>query len=194
MPHDIAARFGVTEAVVSKRLKLARVSPVILAAYRDGKLDLEQVMAFAITDDHKAQEKLLKVLRNMDDGPCARSAGRWPTVKSPASHKVVKFVTLKPKKAGGQVRRDLFAEDDEGVFILDQQLLQTLALAKLEKASDGLRKEGWKWVEVRLEQDHSEWSQCSRVHPEQLRYRRSWPRNLQPWSWRTSTLEDGMGR
>jgi len=71
---DVAARFGVTEAVVSKRLKLARVSPVILAAYRDGKLDLEQVMAFAISDDHKAQEKLLKVLRNMDDDP-ARSAG-----------------------------------------------------------------------------------------------------------------------
>jgi len=163
---DIAARFGVTEAVVSKRLKLARVSPVILAAYREGKLDLEQVMAFAITDDHKAQEKLLKVLRNMDDDP--RSIRRALTDgEIPASHKVVKFVTLKVyEKAGGQVRRDLFAEDDEGVFILDQELLQTLALAKLEKAADGLRKEGWKWVELRLEQDHSEWSHCTRMHPE----------------------------
>ena len=89
---DVAARFGVTEAVVSKRLKLARVSPVILTAYRDGKLDLEQVMAFAITDDHKAQEKLLKVLRNMDDDP--RSIRRALTDgEIPASHKVVKFVT-----------------------------------------------------------------------------------------------------
>jgi len=163
---DIAARFGVTEAVVSKRLKLARVSPAILAAYRDGKLDLEQVMAFAITDDHKAQEKLLKVLRNMDDDP--RSIRRALTDgEIPASHKVVKFVTLKAyEKAGGQIRRDLFAQDDEGVFILDQDLLQTLALAKLEKAADGLRKEGWKWVELRLEQDHSEWSHCTRMHPE----------------------------
>ena len=163
---DVAARFGVTEAVVSKRLKLARVSPAILTAYRDGKLDLEQVMAFAITDDHKAQEKLLKVLRNMDDDP--RSIRRALTDgEIPASHKVVKFVTLKAyEKAGGQIRRDLFAQDDEGVFILDQQLLQTLALAKLEKAADGLRKEGWKWVEVRLEQDHSEWSHCTRMHPE----------------------------
>ena len=163
---DIAARFGVTEAVVSKRLKLARVSPAILAAYRDGKLDLEQVMAFAITDDHKAQEKLLKVLRNMDDDP--RSIRRALTDgEIPASHKVVIFVTLKAyAKAGGQVRRDLFAQDDEGVFILDQELLQTLALAKLEKAADGLRKEGWKWVELRLEQDHSEWSHCTRMHPE----------------------------
>ncbi len=162
---DVAARFGVTEAVVSKRLKLARVSPVILDAYRDGKLDLEQVMAFAITDDHKAQEKLLKALRNMDDDP--RSIRRALTDgEIPASHKVVKFVTLKAyEKAGGQIRRDLFAEDDEGVFILDQEILQTLALAKLEKAAAGLRKEGWKWVEVRLEQDHSEWSHCTRMHP-----------------------------
>jgi ParB family chromosome partitioning protein len=163
---EIAARFGVTDKVVEKRLKLARVSPIIIAAYRDGKLDLEQVMAFAISDDHKAQEKLLKVLRNMDDDP--RSIRRALTDgEIPASHKVVKFVTLKAyEKAGGQVRRDLFAQDDEGVFILDQELLQTLALAKLEKAADGLRKEGWKWVELRLEQDHSEWSHCSRVHPE----------------------------
>jgi len=29
-----------------------------------------------------------------------------------------------------------------------------------------LRKEGWKWVETRLEQDHSEWSHCTRVYPE----------------------------
>jgi ParB family chromosome partitioning protein len=164
---DVAARFGVTEAVVTKRLKLARVSPVILDAYREGKLDLEQVMAFAITDDHKAQEKLLKVLRNMDDDP--RSIRRALTDgEIPASHKVVKFVTLKAyEKAGGLVRRDLFAQDDEGVFILDQELLQTLALAKLEKAADGLRKEGWKWVELRLEQDHSEWSHCTRLYPEQ---------------------------
>jgi ParB family chromosome partitioning protein len=163
---DIAARFGVTDKVVEKRLKLARVSPVIIAAYRAGKLDLEQVMAFAISDDHKAQEKLLKALRNMDDDP--RSIRRALTEgEIPASHKAVKFVTLKAyEKAGGQVRRDLFAEDDEGVFILDQELLQTLALAKLEKTADGLRKEGWKWVEIRLEQDHSEWSNCSRMHPE----------------------------
>jgi len=116
---DIAARFGVTEAVVSKRLKLARVSPVILTAYRDGKLDLEQVMAFAITDDHKAQEKLLKVLRNMDDDP--RSIRRALTDgEIPASHKAVKFVTLKAyQKAGGQTRRDLFAEDDNVLFMLE---------------------------------------------------------------------------
>ena len=55
---DIAARFGVSETVVQKRLKLARVSPVIIAAYREGQLTLEQVMAFAVSDDHAAQEQV----------------------------------------------------------------------------------------------------------------------------------------
>jgi ParB family chromosome partitioning protein len=163
---DISARFGLTDKVVEKRLKLARVSPVIIAAYRAGKLDLEQVMAFAISDDHKAQDKVFKALRNIGDNPrsirCALTEGEIP-----ASHKVVKFVTLKAyQKAGGHVRRDLFAQDDEGVFILDQELLQSLAIAKLEKTAAGLRKEGWKWVEIRLEQDHAEWSNCTRMHPE----------------------------
>jgi ParB family transcriptional regulator, chromosome partitioning protein len=38
---DIAARFGVAESTVRKRLALARVSPRIFALYRDGSLDLE---------------------------------------------------------------------------------------------------------------------------------------------------------
>src|ERR1700692_2794664 len=34
---DVAARFGVTETVVQKRLKLARVSPALLKAYGKGE-------------------------------------------------------------------------------------------------------------------------------------------------------------
>ena len=50
----IAARFGVTPLFVRQRLKLANVSAKIIAAYRKGDLDLECVMAFAVTDDHRA--------------------------------------------------------------------------------------------------------------------------------------------
>ena len=49
---DIAARFGVAEATVEKRLKLGRVCPTILDAYRAGDIGLEQVQAFALSDDH----------------------------------------------------------------------------------------------------------------------------------------------
>ena len=42
-----------------KRLTLARVSPQVMALYRGGELQLDQVMAFTLTDDHAAQEAVL---------------------------------------------------------------------------------------------------------------------------------------
>jgi ParB family chromosome partitioning protein len=162
---NIAARFGVTQTVVEKRLKLARVSPVVIAAYREGRLDLEQVMAFAISDDHRAQEKCLKAMRS----DCSPSAIRDHLTgdEIAASSKIARYVTLKEyEKAGGKVRRDLFADGDDGVFILDPQLLHDLAIAKLERAARKVANEGWKWTEVRLEHEWSEWNACTRVHPE----------------------------
>jgi ParB family transcriptional regulator, chromosome partitioning protein len=47
---DVAARFGVSEAVVSRRLKLARVRPAVMAAYRRDDLSLAQVIAFTVSD------------------------------------------------------------------------------------------------------------------------------------------------
>jgi len=41
---------------VLQRLKLAAVSPRLLAVYRSGEMSLEQLMAFTISDDHGAQE------------------------------------------------------------------------------------------------------------------------------------------
>jgi ParB family chromosome partitioning protein len=55
---DVAARFGVTETVVQRRLRLAKVSPKLIAAYRKGEMTLQHVMAFTITDDHDAQERV----------------------------------------------------------------------------------------------------------------------------------------
>lgn len=55
--EDVAARFGVTPLVVQRRLKLANVCPEFLALYREGKLTLEHLMAFAVTDDHARQKE-----------------------------------------------------------------------------------------------------------------------------------------
>ena len=162
---DIAARFGVTESVVLKRLKLARVSPVIIGAYRAGKLDLEQVMAFAISDDHKAQEKCLKAMRR--DCDPSRIREHLTEGEIAASHRLVKYVTLKAyENAGGPLRRDLFASGDDGVFILDPELLNSLAITKLEKAAKKVAAEGWKWTAIRIERQWSEWDKCTRVYPE----------------------------
>jgi ParB family chromosome partitioning protein len=56
-PEEIAARFGTTPRIVEQRLKLAVVSPKLIAAYRSEEMTLDCLMAFTVSDDHKAQEK-----------------------------------------------------------------------------------------------------------------------------------------
>ncbi|MGJ5134368.1 ParB/RepB/Spo0J family partition protein [Bradyrhizobium oligotrophicum] len=58
--EDIAARFGVTASVVKQRLKLGAVSPALLTLYRGEEINLEQLTAFAITDDHARQEDIAR--------------------------------------------------------------------------------------------------------------------------------------
>jgi len=57
--EDIAADFSVTPLVVQRRLKLANVSPRLMADYRADAVTLDQLMALAITDGHAAQEAAL---------------------------------------------------------------------------------------------------------------------------------------
>jgi ParB family chromosome partitioning protein len=56
---DVAERFGVTETVVRKRLRLALVSTAVMEAYRGDRLSLAQVMAFTVADDHALQDRVL---------------------------------------------------------------------------------------------------------------------------------------
>jgi ParB family chromosome partitioning protein len=66
--EDIAARFGVTAAVVRQRLKLGAVSPKLMALYRKGEMNLSQLSAFAITEDHERQEQVWKALPPFNSG------------------------------------------------------------------------------------------------------------------------------
>ena len=162
---DIAARFGVSETVVTQRLKLARVSPAVLKAYREEHLTLEKVMAFAVSDDHAAQAHVLENLRPGNGPQSIREALTENEIA--ASDRRVKFVTLKAyEKAGGTTRRDLFSEGEDSVFILDAALLDRLVTEKLERAAKSLAKEGWKWTTAQPAFDYDEKSKLRRVHAE----------------------------
>jgi len=56
--EEIAARFGVSASVVRQRLRLGAVSPVLMTIYRAGDLTLDQLMAFAVCEDHARQEQV----------------------------------------------------------------------------------------------------------------------------------------
>jgi ParB family chromosome partitioning protein len=163
---DIAARFGCSEAHVTKLLKLARVSSKVIKAYRNGELTLECVMAFTVTEDHEAQEKVLAEF-NPDRHEARDIRDSLTENDIPATDKRVKFVTLKAyEKAGGKVKRDLFSEDDSGVYIEDAALLDSLVYEKLARPAKTLKDEGWKWVQVLIDFGYEQSSQYKRIYAE----------------------------
>ncbi|MFF6656522.1 ParB N-terminal domain-containing protein [Pseudomonas aeruginosa] len=146
--EDIAADFGVTPLVVQRRLKLANVSPRLMADYRAGNVTLEQLMALTITDDYAAQEAAFYDAPEWQRGAAALRA-RLTEREIDVCHPLVGFVGLEAyTAAGGGIRRDLFADDDSGTYLTDAALLETLVRGKLEALAEDVRAEGWAWVEA----------------------------------------------
>ncbi len=147
--EDIAADFSVTPLVVQRRLKLANVSPRLMADYRADALTLDQLMALSITDDHAAQEAAFYEAPQWQRQPSALRERLTEREIDAYRHPLVRFVGLDAyEAAGGGVRRDLFAEGDAGVYLTDAALLERLAQAKLAGIAAEVRGEGWAWVDA----------------------------------------------
>ncbi|MGE3795282.1 MAG: ParB/RepB/Spo0J family partition protein [Dehalococcoidia bacterium] len=151
--EEIAARFGISPLTVRQRLRLAAVSPRLMQCYRDGELTLEQLMAFAISDDHARQEEVYENLGWNKEPRTIRS--RMMETHVPPSDRRAVFVGINAyEQAGGMVVRDLFSEDGSGYFE-DAGLLDRLASERLNTFADEVRTEGWKWVEAHLDFPYS---------------------------------------
>src|SRR5579863_2748317 len=164
-PEEIAARFGCSTAVIQQRLKLAGVSPSLLNAYRREEMNLDQLMAFTVSDDHAAQEKVWAELPEWNRHPSTiRRLLTQAHVE--ANDPRARFVGIDAYVAGGgHVLRDLFEADHEG-YLTDPALLDRLVTQKLEHEAAALRAEGWKWVEIEPEIDYQRIHGMARVHPE----------------------------
>jgi ParB family chromosome partitioning protein len=161
--EDIAARFGVTATVVKQRLKLGAVSPKLRGLYRKGEMNLDQLSAFAITEDHERQERVWKELptfnRRRESILHALSEGQ---VRSDDRRAV--FVGSKAyEEAGGSIIRDLF-DAEGGGFFADAELLNRLAREKLQGHADKVAGEGWRWVVAEPELDHEACAGMRRVY------------------------------
>jgi len=161
---DIAARFGVTPLVVKQRLKLANVSPALVALFREDKITLEQMMALAVTDDPAAQERVWSAGRQpwQRESRELRAALTEGDIDAKRDRRA-KYVGIEAyEKVGGVVRRDLFSED---VYLTDGALLDRLTEEKLARAVARVRKEGWGWTEYRVQSDYSELHSFGRLAP-----------------------------
>ncbi|MFU7141867.1 ParB N-terminal domain-containing protein [Pseudomonas aeruginosa] len=147
--EDIAADFSVTPLVVQRRLKLANVSPRLMADYRGDAVSLDQLMALAITDDHAAQEAAFYDAPTWQRQPSALRDRLTEREIDAYRHPLVRFVGLDTyEAAGGGVRRDLFAEGDAGVYLTDAALLDRLAQDRLVGIAAEVKAEGWAWVDA----------------------------------------------
>ncbi|WP_083749159.1 ParB N-terminal domain-containing protein [Pelomonas sp. KK5] len=148
--EEVAQRFGTSPLTVRRRLKLADVHPELRQLYRDDGIDMEQLMALALSDDPEQQ----LAVWNAAPAWCrdARSLRQMFVSEEvdASTDAMAKFVGIEAyEAAGGSVRRDLFSEDGDG-YLQDSALLDKLAEARLDVVADEVRAEGWSWVEVAL--------------------------------------------
>ena len=160
--EEIGARFGVSAAVVRQRLRLGAVSPKLLQLYREQALSLDQLMAFGVSEDHVRQEQVYEQLSWNRTPPHIRRA--MTEAKVPVSDRRAVFVGVEAyAEAGGTMLRDLFSEDGGG-WLDDVGLLDRLVSEKLEAvAAEVGEREGWRWVEARIDFPHG--LGLSRVYP-----------------------------
>ena len=164
----IATRFGVSERTVEKRLRLGNAAPVLIEAYRAGEIDLDTLMAFAVTTDHARQNAVWAAVSQQGYRPGAWQIKRLLTEdRVSATSAVARFVGIEAyEAAGGRIDRDLFAEEDErGIWFDDPELLNKLAMDSLQVAAREVETR-WKWAEARLDVDWSATASFGRVRPQ----------------------------
>ena len=167
---EVATRFGTSERHVRQRLRLGKLAPELLDAYRAGDISLDVVTAFTLGADHAAQ---LAVWTQLKD----QSYIQPYTVKRLLTESAVPldsdlglFVGAEAyEAAGGKVTRDLFSGDDDG-FLDDAALVRRLAIEKLEAKAAELRPQ-WAWTKAVLDPEYGCMAQYARVARSRPRFR-----------------------
>lgn len=142
---EIAKIFGKSKNEVRKLKRLGSVAPALITLFRKGKLDLDDMMAFAFTDDQERQMACYNEFKNRYINPHEvrrfLSGGAITT-----DDRKVKFIGLAAyKKAGGRVEEDLFGPKS---YVLDPDILKGLAEKKLNSVREKCLADGWAWCEI----------------------------------------------
>jgi ParB family chromosome partitioning protein len=161
--EEIGAQFSVSPLVVKQRLKLANVAPEFIERYRKGAVELNVLMALALTDDHAKQHKVWKSLRKHEQHASVIRE-RLTQSEIAVDEPLVRFVGLAAyEKAGGQVRRDLFAEEASDGYVMDTDLLHKLSDEKWQHETPKVKAEGHAWVHVIPRLDYAARAEYGRV-------------------------------
>ena len=161
----VATRFGTSERHVRQRLRLGKLAPELLDAYRAGDISLDTVTAFTLGADHAAQLAVWSQVK--DNSYIHPNAVKRLLTESavPLDSPLGAFVGSEAYEAGGgTITRDLFSGDEDG-FMDDAALVRRLALEKLEAKAAELRP-AWKWTKAVLDLEYGALAQYGRLRPQ----------------------------
>jgi ParB family chromosome partitioning protein len=124
-------------------MKLANVSPKLLALLREDAITLDQLAALALADDHETQERIwFDAPNEWQRQPNYLRQAITHTEIDASRNRLVRFVGLDAyAAAGGYVRRDLFSDEENAGYITDAELLQRLVAQKLDAVAEKVRAE-----------------------------------------------------
>lgn len=163
---EIAERYSIAPRIVERRLKLATVSPRLMALFRADEINLDHMAAFTLTDDQAAQEAAYFDFPEHDRQAYRVKQRIVGGRVSSQNNATAKFVGLEAyRAAGGEVSQDLFAQVDDAGYITDLTLLERLASEALEAQAKTVEPEGWAWVETTLRFDYSLSQTFGRAYP-----------------------------
>ena len=161
---EVAKRFGTFERHVKQRLRLGKLAPELLAAYRAGDISLDVVTAFTLGADHAAQLAVWNQLKGNSYIQSYTVKRRLTESTVPLDSDLGMFVGAEAyETAGGHITRDLFTGDEDG-FLDDAALVRRLAIEKLEARAAELRPQ-WAWTKAVLDPEYGFMAQFARVHP-----------------------------
>jgi len=146
-PAQIGDLLGYGARHVQRMLKLAGLAPAILDALARDELTTEHCHVLALEDNHERQLQVLEMATE-------RSYNRKPEL-----HEIRSLITASEVRISnngkfafvgervfedGQIRRDLFSEDNDGY--VDRVLLDMHVMNRLEWVANSLQEsEGWAW-------------------------------------------------
>lgn len=140
----IARDFGLGLRHVRQRLALGRLSPKILTAWREGKINADVAQAYTAGDAHAAQEAVFDQLGSGYQYP-HQIRQKLRSDALPGQSKEAVYVGADAYiAAGGRIEENLFEEE---ITFRDGSLLKRLAREKLLAAAEAIAEtEGWGFV------------------------------------------------
>lgn len=159
----VAAVHGVKPRTIEQYLKLADISPKIFELFRQDQINLPQMQALTLENNHDIQEQVWFGAHEWHRQPSQLAQRLTQKDIDSRSNRLARFVGLSAyEAAGGPIRRDLFSTSDSG-YLCDADLLHRLAKEKFEITAEKVHAEGWGWVEINPDLYYVELSKFSEL-------------------------------